>query len=243
MTNTKYIIHSEQFEGPLDVLLHLVQKSKVDLMDISIADITDQYITYIKSLQELNLEVASEYLLMSARLIEMKSRMLLPRLVDENGEEEIDPREELIQRLLEYKKYKDVTQVFKEFELDRQQVYSKPMSNINEWVQNETVLNTENKRDIYQLVNVFERMLERQRHSKQQNVTMERQGITIEEQVDYITTTIKQKKKVSLMQMLENQTREYIVTTFLAVLQLIRIQEIGVVQEHNFDDIELTTIL
>ena len=236
-----YIIHSEQFEGPMDVLLHLIQKSKVDIMEISIADITEQYIKYIESLQQLNLEVASDYLLMSARLIEMKSRMLLPRTVNED-ETEVDPREELIQRLLEYKKYKDVVGTLRDFEFERQQVYSKSFSDISDWIQDETVLNTDNKRDVYQLVRVFEKMLKRQTLVSHQSATMKRQEITIEEQIEHIEKRLLVEKKVSLSSIVENKDKGYVVTTFLALLQLARVQKIHVTQSANFDDIDLEMV-
>jgi len=234
-----YIIHLEQFDGPLDVLLFLIQKSKVDLMELSITEITDQYVAYIKSLQALNLEVASEYLLMSAQLIEMKSKMLLPKQKTDDDEEE-DPREALIQRLLEYKKYKEVTKTFKEYEHERQQVYSKPLSDLNEWVQNETLLNSDNKKDIYQLVHAFENMLARQKLIQTKSVTMTKNEITIEEQIDHIELTLTKKKRVSMSEMVANKNRGYIVTTFLAILQLVRTHKVSVIQNELFDDIEIT---
>lgn len=231
-----YVVHIEQFQGPLDVLLHLIQKSKVDILDLSIAEITDQYIEYLSSMKKLNLEIASDYLLMSARLIEMKSRWLLPRTEDED-EPEVDPREELINRLLEYKKYKDVTSVFKEFEHERQQVYSKEISDISEWVQNETILNTEKRKDIYQLVLAFENMLKRQSYDAMRGVTMEKQEITIEEQLTFIEEIVSKKRHVNLSKILKKKDRTYVVITFLAVLQLARTQKISLEQEENFAEI------
>ncbi|MGL5042799.1 MAG: segregation and condensation protein A [Culicoidibacterales bacterium] len=233
-----YIVQLEQFEGPMDVLLHLVQKAKVNIMDISIADITEQYIAYIESLRKLNLEVAADYLLMSARLIEIKSRMLLPRLQEEEGME-VDPKQELIERLLEYKKYKDIVSTFREFEFERKQVYSKSFSDISDWIQDETVLNTENKKDVYQLVKVFEKMLTRQTLVSHQSATMKRQEITIEEQIEHIEQRLINERVVKLTSIVENKETSYIVTTFLALLQLARIQKISVTQDENFSDILL----
>ncbi|GBU10495.1 segregation and condensation protein A [Erysipelotrichaceae bacterium] len=232
-----YIIHSEQFEGPLDILLHLIQKSKVDIMDISISDITEQYITYLDSLKNLNLEIASDYLLMSARLIEMKSRLLLPKNKNLEDADEIDPREELIQRLLEYKKYKDVISDFREFEDIRQQVYSKPFSDVSEWVQNQTLLTDTHKPNVYQLVKVFEKMYQRKRQTTFQAVTIERQEITMEEQILVIETKLKKQEKTLLSEILFEKEIPYIVTTFLALLQLARTQKIHILQVENFDDI------
>ena len=233
-----YIIHLDSFDGPLDVLLFLIQKSKMDIMDISISEITNQYIAYIKSLQELNLEVASEYILMSAQLIEMKSKMLLPKSKTE-AENEEDPREALIKRLLEYKKYKEVVQVFKDFEFERQQVYSKPMSAIDDFVHDETLLTSENKRDVYQLVQAFENMLARQRLEQPHQVTLQKSELSIEDQIINLEQKLKAQGKIRMSSVIRNQSRGYIVTTFLAILQLIRMQQITVVQEELFEDIEL----
>ena len=234
----EYIYHSEQFDGPLDVLLHLIQKAKVDIMDISSADLTDQYTQYIKSMQDLNLELAAEYLLMAVRLIEMKSRMLLPK-VETEEELEADPRAELIQRLLEYRKYKEVTTSFRQFENERQQVFSKPISDVSHWIHDEILLNTEKKKDVYQLVKVFEKMLARQQSMQRHEAVMQKQVITIEEQLDFISTKIRKSRKLSLSELIINQSRAYAVTTFLAILQLVRDQSIIVKQTENFDDIEL----
>jgi len=236
-----YIVHLDTFDGPLDVLLFLIQKTKVDIMDISIADITDQYVQYIQSLQALNLEVASEYLLLSAQLIEMKSKMLLPKTKAEEAEEE-DPREALIQRLLEYKKYKEVSKEFKEFEYERQQVYSKPLSDFSELVQNQTLLNEETKKDIYQLVYAFERMLARQKQTQERSVTLTKNEITIEEQMERIETVLRKEAKLSLSLLVEEKSRSYLVTTFLAVLQLLRMNKVNVIQAELFDDIEIVTV-
>jgi len=236
-----YIVHLDQFDGPLDVLLYLIQKTKVDIMDISIADITDQYVHYIKSLQALNLEVASEYLLLSAQLIEMKSKMLLPKTKSETIDEE-DPRAALIQRLLEYKKYKEVSKEFKEFEFERQQVYSKPLSDFSVFVQNETILNETKKKDIYQLVYAFERMLARQKNAQERSVTLTKNEITIEEQMERIETVLKQKQKFTMSTLIEQKSRSYVVTTFLAILQLLRMNKVNVIQNELFDDIEIVTI-
>ena len=114
----EYEVKIDAFEGPLDLLLHLIKESKVDIWDIKIVDITDQYLNYIKSMERLNLNIASEYLVMASELMEMKSKLLLPRTEVEDVEEE-DPREQLIQKLIDYQKYKDMTKNFKELEEER----------------------------------------------------------------------------------------------------------------------------
>lgn len=233
-----YIVQIDKFEGPLDVLLHLIQKSKVDIMDISIAEITTQYIGYLKAMEERNLEVAADYILMSARLIEMKSRWLLPQMKDEDELEE-DPRTELINRLLEYKKYKDITADFKEYEAVRQQVYSKELSDISTWVHDETILNTDKKRDVYQLVTAFDKMLSRKRAEAVREVTMQKQLFTIEEQLDFLETKIAKDKVINITKLVKNYQKSEIVVTFLALLQLVRVHTVTVEQDENFAEIHL----
>ena len=233
-----YIVKIDDFEGPLDVLLHLIQKSKVDIMDVSIAQITDQYIQYLHSMRALDLEVAADYILMSARLIEMKSRWLLPQMREEDEVEE-DPRAELIRRLLEYKKYKDVTAVFKTLENDRQLVYSKELSDISAWVHDETLLNLEKKRDVYQLVMAFDKMLQRQKNSRVREVTMQKQEISIDEQVSFLEDYVTKERAVNISKLVHKRDRSYVVITFLAVLQLVRVHRITVEQDENFSDILL----
>ena len=126
-----YIVSLNEFEGPLDLLLHLIKQSNIDIMDIDLEVITKQYLDYIEKVQELNLDVASEYLVMAAELIEMKSRYLLPKPEVEEDEFEEDPRRELINRLLEYQAYKDITPSLQEMEAERSMAYSKnPSLNI-----------------------------------------------------------------------------------------------------------------
>ena len=122
------------FAGPLDLLLHLIKKSNIDIYDINVVDITNQYIDFINEMEELNLNIASEYLVMAAELLEIKSNMLLPHSKIEDDEiEEEDPRQKLIEKLLEYKQYKDVTSSFRELEEERKELFSKEPSNLNEY--------------------------------------------------------------------------------------------------------------
>ena len=125
----KFVIND--FEGPLDLLLHLVKTSEMDIYDISVEKITEQYLEFIRRMEEMNLTVASEYLVMAAELIELKSRLLLPNSKnDEDDEYEEDPRENLINRLVEYKKYKDMVDTFKTLEDDRRNIYTKEPNNL-----------------------------------------------------------------------------------------------------------------
>ena len=127
-----------EFEGPLDLLLHLIKENKMDIFDIKIEEITEQYLSYIKKQESMNLEVDSEYLVLASELIEIKSKLLLPHEKEVIDEEESDPREELMNRLLEYQAYKEITKTLKEKELIRQEIYTKAPSSLKEYVDSDT---------------------------------------------------------------------------------------------------------
>lgn len=231
----EYEIKIDAFEGPLDLLLHLIKESKVDIWDIKIVDITDQYLNYIKSMESLNLNIASEYLVMASELIEMKSKMLLPRYQEENTEEEIDPREQLIQKLIEYQKYKDMTKNFKELEEVRHEFYTKTPESLKEYVEEGTVIATDVTLD--DLMNAFQKFLERKKLEKPLSTTVTKREITVEERRKSIRNILREKKKVDFFELFEEYTKEYIVVTFLAVLEMAKKQELTIYQENNFDNI------
>lgn len=233
--NMEYAVKIDAFEGPLDLLLHLIKESKVDIWDIKIVDITDQYLNYIKSMESLNLNIASEYLVMASELIEMKSKMLLPRYQEENTEEEIDPREQLIQKLIEYQKYKDMTKNFKELEEVRHEFYTKTPESLKEYVEEGTVIATDVTLD--DLMDAFQKFLERKKLEKPLSTTVTKKEITVEDRRKSIRNILKEKKKVDFFELFEEYTKEYIVVTFLAVLEMAKKQELTIYQENNFDNI------
>ena len=232
----EYAVKIDAFEGPLDLLLHLIKESKVDIWNIKIVDITDQYLNYIKSMESLNLNIASEYLVMASELMEMKSKMLLPRYQEEeNIEEEIDSREQLIQKLIEYQKYKDMTKNFKELEEVRHEFYTKTPENLKEYVEEGTIITTDITLD--DLMNAFQKFLERKKLEKPLATTITKREITVEERRKSIRNILKERKKVDFYELFEEYTKEYIVVTFLAVLEMAKKQELTIYQENNFDNI------
>ena len=130
----------DDFEGPLDLLLHLIKEKKMDLLDLKIEIIIDEYLSFIDEMEKMNLDIASSYLVMASELLEMKSRLLLPRN-EEDTEEEEDPKEQLVNRLIEYQKYKDLTGDFRELENERQQIFTKLPESLNEYGDKETLIN------------------------------------------------------------------------------------------------------
>lgn len=230
----EYEVKIDAFEGPLDLLLHLIKESKVDIWDIKIVDITEQYLNYIKSMEKLNLNIASEYLVMASELMEMKSKLLLPRTELEEEEEE-DPREKLIQKLIEYQKYKEMTKNFKELETDRHEFFTKAPENLKEYAPEGTIVNSDLSLD--DLMKAFSKFLERKEHEKPLATTVTKKEITVEERRNSIRNILKQKKKVDFFELFESVTKEYIVVTFLAVLEMAKKQELIIYQENNFDNI------
>ena len=231
----EYEVKIDAFEGPLDLLLHLIKESKVDIWDIKIVDITEQYLNYIKSMERLNLNIASEYLVMASELMEMKSKLLLPRTKLEEEEEEEDPREKLIQKLIEYQRYKEMTKNFKELEENRHEFYTKPPESLKEYAPEGTISNTDLSLD--DLMKAFQKFLDRKKQEKPLTTTVTKREITVEERRTAIRDILKRKKKVDFFELFDVLTKEYIVVTFLAVLEMARKQELTIYQENNFDNI------
>jgi len=237
----EYEVKIDAFEGPLDLLLHLIKESKVDIWDIKIVDITNQYLDYIKKMEELNLNIASEYLVMASELVEMKSKMLLPRCKEEetDGVEE-DPREVLIQRLIEYQKYKDMTKNFKELESIRHEFYTKAPESLKEYVEPGTVVSNDVTLD--DLMKAFQKFLERKKEAQPLSTTVTKKEITVEERRKSIRNILKEKKKVDFFELFEVVTKEYIVVTFLAILEMARKSEVMIYQENDFDNITVEVV-
>ena len=230
----KFVIND--FEGPLDLLLHLIKTSEVDIYDISIEKVTEQYLSFIKSMEEMNLNIASEYLVMAAELIEIKSKLLLPskKELDEDEYEE-DPRENLINRLLEYKKYKDMIDTFKSLEEERKDIFTKEPINLSEYKEVET----ENNGDITleDLIDALNNFLKRKEDEKPIQTKITKKELSVTERTTQIRSILKSKKKVSFFDLFEVKTRAYVVVTFLSILEMAKHGEINIIQEDNFNNI------
>lgn len=163
----EYQVKIEAFEGPLDLLLHLINRLEIDIYDIPVAKITEQYLLYVHTMRELELDVASEYLVMAATLLSIKSRMLLPKqeeeLFDEEMmlEEEEDPRDELIEKLIEYRKYKSGAQTLKEREEERQKSFAKPPSDLSEYAKEVKLSEQKLSVTVYDMLGAFQKVLNR----------------------------------------------------------------------------------
>ena len=224
-----------EFEGPLDLLLHLIKESKMDIMNIEIEEITKQYMNYLEEQEKMNLEIASEYLVLASELLEIKSKMLLPSYKDENEEDEEDPREELINRLLEYQAYKEITKVLQEKESLRREIYTKSPENIKNYIDEVKEINIDVSLD--DLVEAFKRYLQRKQDNKPLKTKVTVNEISVSSRRHDIKRLLKTKKKVSFFELFPVISKEYVVATFLAILEMAKSQELRITQNDTFDDI------
>ena len=230
----KFVIND--FEGPLDLLLHLIKESNIDIVDIKIEEITKQYLSYIEEMENLNLDIASEYLVMAAELIEMKSKKYLPVKETEEDEYEEDPKEELINRLLEYQKYKESTETFRELEKERKEIYTTPINTLSD-IEKEVKVN---ELPIEALTEAFNNLLKRKAEEKPLNTKIAKKEYSIMVRNNEIRQILKKRKKVEFEDLFEIVNKSYIVITFLSILDLARKQEINIEQDKNFSKIYLS---
>ena len=229
------------FEGPLDFLLHLIKKSKMEIFDINICEITNQYIKYIDEMSDLNLDVASEYLVMAAELIEMKSRKLLPKMyADEEEVEEENPEEVLKKRLIEYKKYKESTDVFRNLEANRSSYYTKAPESLKQYSMEK--LENDGSVGVFDLLDAFQKLLERQQLNKPLNTKIARKELSVKERIVKIRDILSVKKKVNFIELFDDFSKSYVVVTFLSVLEMAKSKEIVIKQDSNFSDIYLERV-
>lgn len=230
------------FEGPLDLLLHLVKQSKIEISEIKIVDITEQYLDFLKKMENLNLDIASEYLVTASELIEMKSRYLLPKppKVEEESQYEEDPEEELKKRLLEYQKYKESTSIFKDLEVNRSNYYTKAPERrdiyTNEKLENNGEVTPND------LLLALEKLLERKEYTKPINTKITKKELSVSERVNKIRSILKKEKTVEFSSLFEYLTRPYIVVTFLSILEMAKDKEITLKQDKNFGNILLERV-
>lgn len=218
------------FEGPFDLLLFFIERDELDIYDIPISLITDNFLEYLKELEKLNLEVASEFILVAAKLMRIKAKMLLPRpQLDEEGNE-IDPRDELVKHLLEYKKYKSILNELADMESDmllkekRGNVF-RELKKLSETVNVETELQDV---DLYKLLKVYQKVLRRFELESERPVhNVIQYPYTISEQKDFILSKVLEKKRLSFTQIIEyNAEKIAVIYNFLAILELLQLSQI-----------------
>lgn len=233
-----YKVTIDNFDGPLDLLLHLIKKSDIDIYEISIEEITKQYLDYIQAMKEMSLDVASEYLVMASELMEIKSMMLLPKPEIQEDEFEEDPKEQLIKRLIEYKRYKEITSEFKILEEERKKEFTKPSSDLTPFKKEEAEFDMGDI-GLDDLINAFNKFLERKELDKPLNTKITKKEYSVKQRSSEIRNILKTKKKVEFEELFEEMNRGYIVVTFLSILDLAKKQDLVITQEDNFNKIYL----
>ena len=226
------------FEGPLDLLLYLIEKNKVNIYDIPIVEITAQYMEYVNQMKKDNLDTLSEFLVMAATLLDIKSKMLLPKKEEEEQEQE-DPRAELVQQLLEYKMYKCMANELKDRQLDAGKVWYKKKDIPDEVLAYEEPVNLEELVGdirLSDLNRIFQSIMKvRSKFGK-----IEKEEVSLEEKMDFLTDYAASHKHFSFRGMLTaSSSKVEVIVTFLAILELMKTGKLTIVQEHIFDDIRI----
>jgi Uncharacterized conserved protein len=237
----------EAFEGPLDLLLHLIDKNKVNIYDIPIIEITEQYLDYIRQMDTKDLDVMSEFLVMAATLVNIKSKMLLPVEVNED-EEVIDPRQELVERLLEYKMYKYASEELKDKQLDASRILFKPptipdeIADFKEEIDVEGLLSDLTLNKLHEIFkSIVKKQVDKIDPIRSKFGKIEREEINLSSKINQIQEYGLKNRKFSFRALLEAQhTKMEVIVTFLGILELIKIGRINIEQECLFDDIMIT---
>ena len=234
-----YSIKINEFEGPLDLLLHLIKQSNIDIYDIEINQITKQYLDYINKMEQLNINVASSYIVMAAELMEIKSKSLLPKKEEDEEEtdEEVISKENLINKLIEYKKYKEMAPSFKVLEENRQKIYVKSPEKLNNYLDEIIVKNEDTSVD--DLVNAFKMFLERKNLEKPITTKITNKEYSVKERKHNIKNILKEKKKVLFTELFEENNTGFIIVTFLSILEMTKEKEIVIKQDTNFSNITI----
>jgi segregation and condensation protein A len=238
----KVLFKLDAFEGPLDLLLHLIDKAEVDIYDIPIKQITEQYMEFVQTMQELKLDVASEFLVMAATLLSIKSKLLLPKppVVLEEAEmfdEGEDPRDELVRRLIEYRKFKEMAGQLRDMEQERSLLYTKEADDLTPFIQQKSI-NPVKGLAVFDLVIMFQKAL-RKMSSRNVVAKIRRDEISVKDRIRELSDLLDRSEGQILFSGLfdEELTREEIVVTFLALLELMKMKRIVCYQHGLFADI------
>ncbi|MCM8779568.1 MAG: segregation/condensation protein A [Candidatus Omnitrophica bacterium] len=230
-----YKIKLEVFEGPLDLLLYLVKRDHLNIYDIPIASVTEQYLRYLELMRLLDLNIAGEFLVMAATLLQIKSKMLLPPEEKPQGEEQVDPREKLVQQLLEYQRFKEVAQTLRQMEEKRQDVFKRPKVDSAAITPEKEVYF---EASIFDLISAFSSALKEV--PKELFYEVVKDEFTVEEKVHTILHMLLDTPHILVFELFNKAKNKHeIVAIFLAILELIRLKEIKVVQHRHFDPIEI----
>jgi len=244
--NDKWNVSLDVFEGPLDLLLHLINKLEIDIYDIPIKEITEQYLDYIRAMQLLKLDVAGEYLVMAATLMSIKSQLLLPRNESWEEESEVfdvneDSLERLQERLLDYRKIKYASTKLSESREEREVYYSRNQADLTQYQQ--SIPLKEGELDIRHLLDAFSDMMKRKEWLEPTPTTVDMEEVTVTQKINWLKETIFNSNRTVLFSHLVNRpSKKDVVLTFLAVLELIKENKLSIKQSESFGEIELKAL-
>ncbi len=231
----EYQFKLNDFEGPLDLLLHLIKESKMDIFDIEIVKLTDQYLSFINNLENININEASEYLTLAVELTYLKSKQLLPNITIDEQEEFNEAKQDLLNRLLEYQNYQEISKEFKHLEEQRKDLFSKLPSDLKQFQKSQLQINDDIS--LNDLVMAFEKFLQRKQDEKPINTKITTKELSIEERTYQIKKILTKNKKVEFFELFDQITTPYIVVTFLSLLEMAKKHEIKLTQQNNFEKI------
>ncbi|HET7152136.1 MAG TPA: segregation/condensation protein A [Candidatus Kapabacteria bacterium] len=236
MFTQQYQIKLRNFEGPFDLLLFLIKRDEINIYDIPIAQLAQEFLEYVHLIQLLDLELAGEFIVTAATLMQIKVRMLLPKTETETEEE--DPRAELVRRLLEYKKYKEMAETFSTYENEQRDIYYRQLFKADEKIAEEEDLGETLLRNVslFDLLTAFKRALDKAPR-KPTIHTVVKIPVTVEEQCEYILGELSSRPQFSFIEFVGQMDKIRIVVTFLSLLELIRTKMIAIKQAELFDDI------
>lgn len=231
--STAYKVELPTFHGPLDLLLHLIRKHEVDIYDIPIVLITEQYTNYLEAMEELDLDIAADYIYMAALLIHIKSQMLLPR--DENAEAEIeDPRRDLVDRLLEYQRFKSVAESFAELDVVRMGMWSRPPTPLPGHDATEIDMS---EVSLFDLIDAFRTALRRYKDAHPHSIELQRTVHKVSDKMAELYRKVHEKSPIRLQWFLEGRGRDELIAIFLGMLELVRLGGISLQQSDTFGEI------
>ena len=231
-----YKFSTSDFEGPLDLLLHLIKINKMEIENINVESITNQYMEFINQMKENSIDIASEYLVMASELVHLKSKMLVNIKDDSDDEYEINSEDDLKEKLLEYERIKEITNTFKDLESTRSEVYTKIPSNLSEYKKDAPL---DSNITINDLLEAFQNFLNREKLKKPINTRITKRELSVDDRVRSIRTIFKTKKKIKFTELFEEISRPFVIVTFLSILEMSKNDEIKLIQEQNYGDITI----
>lgn len=231
--STAYKVELPSFHGPLDLLLHLIKKHEIDIYDIPITLITEQYTSYLEAMEQLDLDIAADYIYMAALLIHIKSQMLLPR--DESAEEPTeDPRKELVDRLLQYQRFKAVAESFAELDVVRMGMWSRPQLPLPGMDASEIDMS---EVGLFDLIDAFRTAMRRYKDAHPQAMELQRTVHKVSDKMSELYVKLNEKSPIRLQWFLEGRGRNELIAVFLGMLELVRLGGISLQQSDTFGEI------